>query len=369
MALRQRVATVALASLAMACTQGTSASDPIPTRTTDATGSAAVATPSPVSTTPVPRPAAPSPRWARVAPDGQRPAAREDHTWTVDDAGRYAYLFGGRDGARVFDDLWRFDLGTDRWALLRPAGRTPDARFGHTGTWVPGRGLVVWSGQQGTRFFNDLWLYRPGDNRWTRLVARGDVPDARYGSCASLGPDGRIWISHGFTEDSGRFSDTRAYDFSAGRWSEQKATESVPVIRCLHDCLWAPDGRLVLYGGQTSGVRAIGDAWALRPSDGERITWDEAPEPPLAPRNLYALALIGNAAIVFGGTPRSGAKLADTWQLDLETLAWTELVVRGPSGRSGAALVSDPQRGRLVLYGGLTDTRTVADVWELRLEG
>src|SRR5688572_22586754 len=40
---------------------------------------------------------APPPVWAELAStDG--PAAREDHTWRVDDDGATAYLFGGRDG-------------------------------------------------------------------------------------------------------------------------------------------------------------------------------------------------------------------------------------------------------------------------------
>jgi hypothetical protein len=370
MAARHQLIIAALAALLAACATASPAATPATTSILPSvapTGPAATPEPSaPVATSTA---SAMNVRWARLASAGPRPAAREDHTWTVDDAGRYAYLFGGRDRGRVFEDLWRFDLATNRWALLRPQGASPDGRFGHTGTWVAGRGLVLWSGQSGNRFFNDLWLYRPGANRWARLPGAGAAPDARYGSCASLGPDGRLWISHGFTEDSGRFSDTRTYDFTAGRWSEQKVTASVPVIRCLHDCLWTPDGRLVLYGGQTSGVRAIGDIWSLSPGNAETVTWQEAEPPPLAPRNLYALGVVGTDAFVFGGTPREGAKLADTWKLDLATLSWSRLSSRGPSGRSGAAFVADTDRARLVLFGGQTDARAVADLWELRLPG
>jgi galactose oxidase-like protein len=309
-------------------------------------------------------------RWVRLPTIGTSPPAREDHTWTVDQAGRYAYLFGGRDGSRVFGDLWRYGLASGRWTKLS-SGASPAPRFGHTGTWVEGRGLVIWSGQSGAAFFNDLWLYRPNDNRWTRLPGNGAAPLARYGSCAALGPDGRLWISHGFTHDAGRFSDTRAYDFGTGRWSDETPTGAVPVIRCLHDCLWSPDGRLLIYGGQTTGVAAIGDLWSLGgPSGGAAGGWRREPMPPLPPRNLYALTEIGEHAYVFGGTPLSGMKLADLWRLDLPSGIWSE--VRGgdgPSGRSGATLVADRARSRLVLFGGLTDGGAASDAWELRLAG
>jgi hypothetical protein len=324
-----------------------------------------------VSTTvPPTTPSAPANQVARWSSLGTKtaPARREDHTWTVDESGAYAYLFGGRDGARVFGDLWRFDLRSDGWTRLTPRAG-PAARFGHTGTWLNGRGLIVWSGQAGTAFFDDLWLYDAEANRWQRLPARGTVPLARYGSCAALGPDGRLWISHGFTHDAGRFSDTRAYDFATGRWTDQTPKGEVPVLRCLHDCLWAPDGRLLLYGGQTTGVRAIGDLWSFRASGGGAAAWTREPMPPLPPRNLYAAAELDGGAYVFGGTPVSGAKLADLWQLDLDSGSWSPLrAAAGPSGRSGATLIADRARGRLVLFGGIGDSGALDDSWELQLE-
>ena len=299
------------------------------------------------------------------------PAAREDHTWTTDEAGTLAYLFGGRDGGVVFDDLWRYDLKADAWSKLEPEGKRPDARFGHTANWVKGVGLVVWSGQAGPRFFADVWAYDPKTNAWRELPGGGDRPAARYGSCASVGPDGRLWISHGFTEDTGRFSDTRAYDFKAGEWADETPDRTVPVIRCLHDCLWTPDGRLVLYAGQTTGIRAIGDLWTLEGAfrrGGARADWKQAEKPPLPARQLYALAAVGERAYVFGGTPVEGDKLDDLWTLDLDSLAWSQVRAdRGPSGRSGATFIADPARDRLLLFGGLGDEATFADTWELRL--
>ena len=125
--------------------------------------------------------------WRKLEP-GDGPSAREDHTWTLDPSTRTAYLFGGRDGSTVYDDIWAFDLASDTWRELDPGGRGPAARFGHEAVWVDGVGLVVWAGQAGpTAFFDDLWAYDPAANDWSRLPNDGPKPVARYGSCSAVG--------------------------------------------------------------------------------------------------------------------------------------------------------------------------------------
>jgi hypothetical protein len=305
--------------------------------------------------------------WSPVEASGDAPAAREDHTWTLEPDARVAWLFGGRDGGTVLDDLWRYDLATDTWARQEADGDAPAARLGHTATWVDGVGLVVWSGQSSSGFFDDLWAFDPASNAWRELPADGPVPKARYGSCAALGPDGRLWISHGFTADSGRFADTWAYDFAAGRWTETTPGGDLAPIRCLHDCLWTPDGRLVIYAGQTTGTPAIGDLWA-RPSDG---AWTAVSDGPPPARQLYALTSVDSTAFVFGGGSKDGGTLRDLWLLDLATLAWTEGAPSGdrPSGRSGATFVADPSGGRLLLFGGKREGAALGDVWQLSIGG
>ena len=198
--------------------------------------------------------------------------------------GRSALLFGGRDGTTVFGDLWSYDLGSDAWTELSP-GAGPEARFGHEAVWVDGVGLVVFAGQSGATFFNDLWAYDPAAATWTELPGSGDVPVSRYGTCGAVGPDGRLWISHGFTSDGVRFSDTRAYDFDAGAWADETPDGPRPVERCLHGCWWTDDGALALYAGQTTGTLALDDYWTL--ADGE---WSEVTTALPPGRNLYARA-------------------------------------------------------------------------------
>jgi hypothetical protein len=293
--------------------------------------------------------------------------AREDHTLTVDADAGVAWLYGGRTaGGRVLGDLWRLDLATHRWARVPRGDRAPRGRFGHGAVWVPDVGLVIWAGQSTRGFLDDLWAYRPERGTWRRLADPDQRrPRARYGSCMALGPDGRIWVSHGFTDDLGRFDDTWAFDPASGRWHDETPDGPHPGARCLHDCAWTPDGRLLLYGGQTTGVPALGDAWTMTIGEGWRRVADAAPgtSGPVA-RSLPALTVMGDAAWLFGGADLERAALADLWRLDLASMTWQAVAVEGagPRARFGAALVADPQRDRLLLFGGRDDERALADL-------
>ena len=293
--------------------------------------------------------------------DAPGPAAREDHTWTADTTAGIAYLFGGRDGATVLGDLWAFDLAADTWTELAP-GSPPPARFGHEAAWVEDIGLVIFAGQAGPTFFNDVWAYDPDANAWRQLPSSGDVPVQRYGTCSAIGSDGRLWISHGFTSDGVRFSDTRAYDFASGAWTDETPAGARPVERCLHACWLTDTGELALFGGQTTGTAALGDRWVLA---GDAWREAEGTQPP--PRNLPAHARLAGETLIFGGQGLDAGFHGDLWLLrdDEEGAIALEPAGDAPPPRSGAALVSDPDRARVLLFGGRNADGALADAWEL----
>jgi len=252
---------------------------------------------------------------------------------------------------------------------LTPSGVTPPARFGHNAVWAPGIGLVIFAGQGASGFFGDLWSYDPVSNSWRSLPVAGAAPVSRYGSCAAIGPDGRLWISHGFTSEGQRFSDTRAYDFANGTWTDETPLGSAPIRRCLHACWWTDDGSLRLYGGQTTTATALGDLW--QPSVGERPgtnAWSQRrPVGGLPPeRNLFAAARWDSRTIVFGGQGLDGSYLADAWWLADDGTAMSLAIGEGgPSPRAGAELIADAAGGRLILFGGRDSTSAFDELWQL----
>jgi N-acetylneuraminic acid mutarotase len=293
--------------------------------------------------------------WSPLAASG--PPARRDHSLTANDQGTISFLFGGRTGTSVLADLWVFERSAVAWQKLDARG--PAARFGHSAAFVSGH-LVVFGGQGGPgRFFNDAWAFDPVAGTWAKLAPQGAVPEARYGAGGSLVGSSLV-VSHGFT-DSGRFDDTWAL---ASGWTDvSPKTGTRPVKRCLHRTVFLPGlGRMVLFGGQTTGTPFLGDTWLYDPNT---QSWTEVKRPGPTARNLYAAAGTANTLYLFGGAGVSGA-LADTWSFD--NSGWKKLSPGGspPPARSGVegAVMAGPS---ILVFGGTDGKTELADLWELTL--
>jgi hypothetical protein len=176
-----------------------------------------------------------------------------------------------------------------------------------------------------------------------------------------VGRDGRLWISHGFTT-TGRFDDTRAYNLRSRRWATLTPDGRKPGERCLHDCFTSTAGELVLYGGQDDGAFALGDLWSM----GRDRTWTRHDDPAPAARRLYAVTEAGDHAYVFGGAGQDNGALADLWRVDRESLQFERVrpAGNGPGARYAGTLITDHERGRLLLFGG-QGSSAMSDVWEL----
>ena len=229
---------------------------------------------------------------------------------------------------------------------------------------------MVTLGQAGSQFFGDTWLFDPSTSTWRELPAAGRAPLPRYGSCSGIAPDGRLWVSHGFTEDGSRFADTRSYDFEAEEWRSETPPDGAPKERCLHTCWWTSGGTFTLYGGQTTGVPALGDLWSLVPGEaGAGNTWFQLADPDAAARQLPAVAQRGLLTYVVGGRDIDRKPLGDSWLVDDRNAGtFRRLETAGaPPPRSGASLIYDATRDRMLLFGGLGDT-PLDDLWELTFD-
>ena len=248
--------------------------------------------------------------WRALDPSPGSPPARSFIQMAADPARGRLVTFGGDvEGKEIGADTWEWD-GT-RWVEAPVIGDAPSARTGYGITYDAARGRVVLFG--GTGFsdaaLGDLWEW--DGQRWTPITWAGEGPEAV--AYPALGYDRRR-------------------------------------------------GRVVLYGGrQTSGLYTgklwewDGQAWERRTSDGDTpgariftgMTWHDG---------LQAL-------IVFGGKDGDNDLRDDLWAWDGE--AWVPLEGQGdrPSARRGHGLVYDPDRERLLLYGGYDEEDYLGDTF------
>ncbi|MEX2548212.1 MAG: hypothetical protein WD830_10550, partial [Chloroflexota bacterium] len=103
--------------------------------------------------------------------------------------------------------------------------------------------------------------------------------------------------------------------------------------------------------------------WAYDIASG---VWTRGPDPEAPARQLYGMAGVTDGALVFGGGSLDGGYLNDAWMIDPATLALTPFEASGaPSPRSGATVINDALRGRMLLFGGKNADGELADLWEL----
>jgi N-acetylneuraminic acid mutarotase len=120
---------------------------------------------------------------------GQKPCPRRAHTACLYKNG--IYVFGGGDGVRALNDVWRLDvtdLNKPSWKLISPASVSssaastrsnatssnavdrikPHARGYHTANMV-GSKLIVYGGSDGDDCFKDVWVFDVETALW-RMV-------------------------------------------------------------------------------------------------------------------------------------------------------------------------------------------------------
>jgi hypothetical protein len=164
--------------------------------------------------------------------------------------------------------------------------------------------------------------------------------------------------------------DTWEYDGRAWR----RVADEGPAARTFPSIAYdAARGRVLLFGGNRvlfgptprSASTLLGDLWEW---DGRRWrlladTQQDAPAP--RAESVMTYDSVRERIVLFGGYTISpdgrSRRFGDTWEWDGG--AWRQSSLDGPAGRSGSAMVFDPVRRRVLLFGGSTGTAT-DEAWE-----
>ncbi len=302
-------------------------------------------------------------RWRELAPapGAVSPPARYDHSLVTD--GTHLYLFGGH-GPDVLADFWTYDIASNTWTEISAFG--PQARYGHNAIWDSGRNvLVLFGGQDETKFYDDVWEFDPAQSLWTQVRFAGSAPAARSGAGAAFDQAGHLFITQGFTSQE-RFDDTWQYDLAARSWTEVSPANNRPVKRGLMRGVWdSLKERLIIFGGQTDVAPFLADLWAWSPV----TEWQELARNPSPPaRSLYSMVFHdqGTQIILFGGDTERGP-VNDLWAFHSSGENWTTIPTVGdpPQPRYGHDAVLVSQAPALFVFGGTDGTQVFHGLWSL----
>jgi len=296
-----------------------------------------------------------------------KPGCRENNGVVIGDSSRM-YLFGGYNGSSWLNDLWMFDIDTQRWTCIQDssddlsdelslalgqaerlraqAAGGPSRRFGYVSV-VHDNKFVLFGGFDGSRWLNDMFEFDLGTETWKTIEAGGNLPSVR--SCPAWAKDDRYVYIHGGYDGVERKADFFACDLSTYTWSELPCKGNMPSPRYFHSCC-IHGNKLYTYGGYNGSDR-LADMFAY---DFETNHWSEVDcsngERPSGRSSLVA-QVYENSLYIFGGYNGSTV-LNDFYKFRLK-----------PVSIPPSALVNDLQR--LMLREELSDVSFVVEGQEV----
>lgn len=301
-----------------------------------------------------------------VPSETAKPGPRTGHCLVYDEHLRKVILLDGYQPPHQpeLGEVWSWD--GKQWELIPGSG--PTARSVSAAVYDSRRKRIVLFGGLGYKGIQD-----PGGDTWEwdgkvwRKMAGSSVGTRDHHAMAYDAARGKTVMFGGQKSDRSWPTDT--WEWDGVKW-RQVATQG-PGSRG-HFAMVYDNRRkeVVLFGGGDERGKAYNDTWTW---DGK--TWRKVSETGPPPRSRHRLAFDSRAGVVvlYGGqgvkaTPESDANfLADTWTWDGKQ--WTEIKVTGPGNRYMPAMAYDAARGKTVLYGGATYSRSKGgqnfdDTWE-----
>jgi len=199
-----------------------------------------------------------SARWSTVAYGGGAPSPRGGHTAVVHN--NEMLVFGGCDGWNYFNDLFRYRFDSEQWLPVRVTGTAPGARSAPaTVIHEEHQHMFVFGGYDGGRSLNDLFRFSLATSEWAQVRCSGAPPSPRGGHTAVV--HGNTMYAFGGKSGRSPFNDLHASDFEACRWVELRSGNSAPAPRCAHTCV-VHGSSLFVFGGY-DGRRYFDDCFEL----------------------------------------------------------------------------------------------------------
>ena len=117
--------------------------------------------------------------WQAVTPSGTPPdPSLISPGMAYSSAAQRVYLFGGASGTGYNNDLYTYDVPTNSWTQISPAGGIKPLGRKYFGFAYDSTNniFLVYGGQNGDAILGDTWVYSPAMNSWTQLTPPQSPP-------------------------------------------------------------------------------------------------------------------------------------------------------------------------------------------------
>ncbi len=207
------------------------------------------------------------------------------------------------------------------------------------------------------------WQYNASDNSWLNLT--DEPPD--YMSEGAMVYDSSIESVIHFGGTYNSFVANQTWKFNSSKHWERLYPAQSPSARDAWPGM-AFDSRRnvsVLFGGFNKSHVKLNDTWEYNASSN---TWTEVtPEtsPPATMRLRLGFDSNRNVTVLFGGQTDATSSSNETWEYNGSTwVERTDELGEAPLGRRLNAITFNPERNKMVMFGGVFSTSYLNDTWE-----
>lgn len=242
--------------------------------------------------------------------------------------------------------------------------------------------IILYGGdkqQAGSYYYNDVWEFDLAEERWYYLNVSGQPPSTRTWCSSAYDAAGDRMIIFGGWFEYSFYNDVWALDLTAGSetWQLLAPSGVPPVPREAATSIVDPvNSRLIIFGGYDQSLSARNDVWEL---DLNSLAWTQLFPTGSIPGIRYAHSAIydpdGHRMIVFGGIAPYSPGFNDVWVLDLTDGAetWQQLNPTGsiPPSRCRHFGVYDNAANEMIVgfgYDFSGGTVLYNDVWVLEID-
>lgn len=274
--------------------------------------------------------------WTQVT-GGTEPAARNGAAMAFSQGDGKLVMFGGNSATTLFAETWHYD---GSWTKVSIASQ-PESTHLHTLTSIGDR-LILVGGQTASGASDQVWEYHPTPPRWLRVTSA--VTPANKSLAQSTTGFGGNLMTYALDETM--------WTFEANRWTPAVTDSLAPAPATRFNNALAFDStrnKLLLFGGVTPDNTALfGDSWLWDGASWQDITATATVEGGPSPRADASAAYDASRdrVVLFGGYTSAGLT-DETWEFD--GTAWRRDMGSPPPAQVLAAMAYDPVGSRIIV--------------------
>jgi hypothetical protein len=267
-------------------------------------------------------------------------------------------FFGGGDNDGFMNDLHLLEIDTLTWSPVFTAGSSPSPRSRHSATLVKSTLWVIGGLGEGQNVFNDVYTLNTTSMVWSKPVLKGNPMNPRWGhSAIRSGSNIIIFGGHNGVEV---MNDLHILDTDSNSWRvvEPTSVQSIaPPALDSHSIVVECENEVV--------SSAVENAKTSLPASLFMTTIP--PSPRCGHSANFVLLGRERKMVVFGGSNTGGDVFNDTIVLDLDTLQWMHLNIKGSLPQARSVHSCNTVEDKLFVIGGIDSTRRFKDIYTLSL--